>query len=56
MKRGSEKRKERRKDRERKTISFNQEQMCTHTSPRTEYLVDIKEIFLHSTAAWPKIN
>ena len=55
MKRGSEKKeKERMRDRERETISFNQEQMCTHTSPRTEHPVNIKEIFLRSTAAWSK--
>ena len=41
---------------ERKTIAFNQEHRCTHTFPRTEHPVDIKEIFLRSTAAWPKIN
>ena len=41
---------------ERKTIAFDQEQKCTHTSPRTEHPVDIKEIFLRSIAAWPKIN
>ena len=57
MKRGSKKKeKERRRDRERKTIAFDQEQKCTHTSPRTEHPVDIKEIFLRSIAAWPKIN
>ena len=56
MKRGSEKGEKRRRNRERKTIAFNQKQRCTHTSPRTEHPVNIKEIFLRSTAAWPKIN
>ena len=52
MKEGSEKSQKK----ERKTISFNQERRCTHTFPRTEHPVEIKEIFLRSTAAWPKIN
>ena len=56
MKRGSEKKKKKEGEIERETISFNQEQMCTHTSPRTEHPVDIMEIFLRSTTAWPKIN
>ena len=57
MKRGSaEKRKERTEERERKTRAFDQEQKCTHTSPRTGYPVDMKEIFLRSIVAWPKVN
>ena len=59
MKRGSKKRRkkgERERERERETISFDQEQKCTPTSPRTKHLVDIKEIFLRSITAWPKIN
>ena len=35
-------------ERERKAIVFYQNQRCTHTSPRIEYPVDIKEIFLRS--------
>ena len=35
-------------ERERNTIVFNQNQRCTHTSPRIEYPVDIREIFLRS--------
>ena len=56
MKRGSEKRGEEEKKKERKTIAFGQEQKCTHTSPRTEYPVDIKEIFSCSIVVWPRIN
>ena len=57
MKRGSKKgKKEGYIERERNIIAFNQKQSCIHTSPRTEHPVDIKEIFLRSTAAWPKIN
>ena len=59
MKRGSEKGKkerEREREREREIIAFNQEHRCTHTFPWTEHPVEIKEIFLRSTAAWPKIN
>ena len=53
MKKGWEKKKARRK-KERKTIALNQEHKCTHTFPRTEHLVNMKEIFLRSTAAWPR--
>ena len=35
-------------ERKRKAIVFDQNQRCTHTFPRTEYPVDIKEIFLRS--------
>ena len=55
MKKGSAK-KERKNRRERKTIAFDLEQKCTHTSPRTEHPVDIKEIFLCSIVVWPKVN
>ena len=48
--------KERKNRRERKTIAFDLEQKCTHTSPRTGYSVDMKEIFLRSIVAWPKVN
>ena len=50
MKKGSEKLRKNKKDieRERKTIVFDQNQRCTYTSPRIEYSVDIKEIFLRS--------
>ena len=41
---------------ESKTISFNQEHRYTHAFPWTEHPVEIKEIFLRSTAAWLKIN
>ena len=41
-----EKRKER--ERERNAVVFNHNKRCTHTSPRTEYPMDIKEIFLRS--------
>ena len=56
MRRGLEKREKKEQKRERKTIAFNQEQKCTHTSPRTEHPVDRKEIFLRSIVAWPQIN
>ena len=48
MKKGSKKRRKKGRDRERKTIAFNQEQKCTHTPPRTEHPMDIKEVFLRS--------
>ena len=50
MKKGSEKLRKNKKDikRERKAIVFDQNKRYTHTSPRTEYPVDIKEIFLRS--------
>ena len=49
MKWGSEKRgKKKEIEEERNAIVFNQNQRCTYTSPRTEYPVDIKEIFLRS--------
>ena len=56
MKRGLEKKGKKEQKRERKTIAFDQEQKCTHTSLRTEHPVDLKEIFLRSIVAWPKIN
>ena len=58
MKRGSEKKKKGKKEqkRERKTIAFDQEQKCAHTSSRTGYPVDMKEIFLRSIVARPKVN
>ena len=58
MKRGSEKKKKGKKEqkRERKTIAFDQEQKCTHTSPQTRHSVGMKEIFLRSIVAWPKVN
>ena len=49
------KRKEEQK-KERKTVAFYQEQRCTHTSPRTEYPMDMKEIFLCSIVVKPKVN
>ena len=51
---GKKRKKEQKK--ERKTITFDQEQRCTHTSPRTEYPVDTKETFLCSIVVWPKVN
>ena len=57
MKRGTKKKgEERTEERERETTAVDQEQKCTHTSPRTEYPVDMKEIFLCSIVAWPKVN
>ena len=47
MKRGTKKKgEERTEERERETTAFDQEQKCTHTSPRTGYPVDMNEIFL----------
>ena len=54
-KRDGKKRKKEQK-RERKTITFDQEQKCTHTSPRTRHPVDMNEIFLRLIVAWPKVN
>ena len=48
MKKEIEKRRKKEHKKERKTIAFDQEQRCIHTSPRTEYPVDTKEIFLRS--------
>ena len=56
MKRGSKKRRKEEQKKERRTIAFDQEQKCTHTSPQTEYPVDTKEIFLCSIVVWPKVN
>ena len=56
MKRGSKKRGREEKKKERKAIAFGQEQKRTHTSPWTEYLVDVKEIFSCSIVVWPRIN
>ena len=56
MKKGTEKERNEEQKKERKTIAFDQEQKCTHMSPRTEYPVDMKEIFLCSIVVWPKVN
>ena len=48
MKKGIGKKRKEVQKKERKTIAFDQEQRCTHTSPWTEYPVDMKEIFLCS--------
>ena len=42
--------------RKREATAFDQEQKCTHMSPRIGYPVDMNEIFLHSIVAWPKVN
>ena len=56
MKKGIGKKRKEEQKKERKTIAFDQEQRCTHTFPRTEYPVDMKEIFLCSIVVWPKVN
>ena len=56
MKKGIGKRREKEQKKGRKTIAFDQEQRCTHMSPRTKYPVDMTEIFLCSIVAWPKVN
>ena len=45
MKRGLEKfRREKKREREKNSVVFNHNKRCTHTSPRTEYLVDKGDI------------
>ena len=56
MKKGPKKERNEEQKKERKIIAFDQEQRCTHTSPRTEYPMDMKEIFLYSIVVWPKVN
>ena len=48
MKKEIGKRRKEEHKKERRTIAFEQEQKCTHTSPRTEHPVDTMEIFLRS--------
>ena len=56
MKKGIGKKRKEEQKKERKTIAFDQEQRCTHTSPWTEYPVDLKGIFLCSIVVWPRTN
>ena len=56
MKKGTGKKRNEEQKKDRKTIAFDQEQRCTYTSPRTEYPMDMKEIFLCSMVVWPKVN
>ena len=56
MKKGTGKKRNEEQKKERKPIAFDQEQRCTHMSSRTEYPMDMKEIFLCSIVGWPKVN
>ena len=56
MKKGTEKERNEEQKKERKSIAFDQEQRCTNTSPRIEYPVDMKEIFLYLIVVRPKVN